>query len=137
MMKVSVNWEGEVSFKGLTDSGHFYFMDGPEEAGGQNRGMRPMEALLISMGGCTSYDVVTILKKSRQAISHCEAIISAERADSIPKVFTKIHIHFVISGEALDSNAIERAITLSAEKYCSASIMLGKSVAITHDYEIL
>jgi putative redox protein len=137
MIKVSVNWEGEVSFKGSTDSGHYYFMDGPEEAGGQNRGMRPMEALLISMGGCTSYDVVTILKKSRQAISHCEAIISAERADTIPKVFTKIHIHFVISGDALDSKAIERAITLSADKYCSASIMLGKSVAITHDYEII
>ena len=136
-MKVSVNWEGEVSFKGATDSGHFYFMDGPEEAGGQNRGMRPMEALLISMGGCTSYDVVTILKKSRQAINHCEAVITAERADSIPKVFTKIHIHFVLSGEALDPNAIERAISLSAEKYCSASIMLGKSVVITHDYEII
>ncbi len=137
MMKVNVNWEGEVSFKGSTDSGLFYFMDGPEEAGGQNRGMRPMEALLISMGGCTSYDVITILKKSRQAINHCEAVITAERADSIPKVFTKIHIHFVISGDALDPNAIERAITLSAEKYCSASIMLGKSVAITHDYEII
>lgn len=136
-MKVNVNWEGEVSFKGSTDSGLFYFMDGPEEAGGQNRGMRPMEALLISMGGCTSYDVITILKKSRQAINHCEAVITAERADSIPKVFTKIHIHFVISGDALDPNAIERAITLSAEKYCSASIMLGKSVAITHDYEII
>jgi len=112
-------------------------MDGPEEAGGQNRGMRPMEALLISMGGCTSYDVVTILKKSRQAINHCEAVITAERADSIPKVFTKIHIHFVLSGEALDPITIERAITLSAEKYCSASIMLGKSVVITHDYEII
>ena len=136
-MKVNVNWEGEVCFKGSTESDHFYFMDGPEEAGGQNRGMRPMEALLISMGGCTSYDVVTILKKSRQAINHCEAVITAERADSIPKVFTKIHIHFVISGDALDPNAIERAITLSAEKYCSASIMLGKSVAITHDYEII
>ena len=137
MMKVNVNWEGEVSFKGSTESDHFYFMDGPEEAGGQNRGMRPMEALLISMGGCTSYDVVTILKKSRQAINHCEAIINAERADGIPKVFTKIHIHFVLSGDALDPIAIERAITLSAEKYCSASIMLGKSVAITHDYEII
>jgi putative redox protein len=104
--------------------------------GGRKLGMRPMEMLLIGMGGCTSFDVVTILKKSRQAISDCYAEIEATRAETVPKVFTKIHIHFVLKGKDLDKDQVERAIKLSAEKYCSASIMLSKSVEITHDFEI-
>ena len=136
-MKVKVRWLDGVSFEGENESKHSFVMDGPSELGGKNKGMRPMEALLISMGGCTSFDVVTILTKSRQIVESCEAIIEAERVDKIPKVFKLIHIHFVFKGKNLDPNIVERAIKLSAEKYCSASIMLGQSVNITHDYEIL
>jgi len=136
-MKVNVRWLDGVSFEGENEAKHSFVMDGPSELGGKNKGMRPMEALLISMGGCTSFDVVTILKKSRQIVESCEAIIEAERVDTIPKVFKLIHIHFVFKGKNLDPNIVERAIKLSAEKYCSASIMLGHSVNITHDYEIL
>ena len=136
-MKVKVRWLDGVSFEGENESKHSFVMDGPSELGGKNKGMRPMEALLISMGGCTSFDVVTILTKSRQIVESCEAIIEAERVDTIPKVFKLIHIHFVFKGKNLDPNIVERAIKLSAEKYCSASIMLGQSVNITHDYKIL
>lgn len=136
-MKVKVRWLDGVSFEGENEWKHSFVMDGPSELGGKNKGMRPMEALLISMGGCTSFDVVTILTKSRQIVESCEAIIEAERVDTIPKVFKLIHIHFVFKGKNLDPNIVERAIKLSAEKYCSASIMLGQSVNITHDYEIL
>ena len=136
-MKVNVRWLDGVSFEGENEAKHSFVMDGPSELGGKNKGMRPMEALLISMGGCTSFDVVTILKKSRQIVESCEAIIEAERVDTIPKVFKLIHIHFVFKGKNLDPNIVERAIKLSAEKYCSASIMLGQSVKHTHDYEIL
>lgn len=136
-MKVNVRWLDGVSFEGENEAKHSFVMDGPSELGGKNKGMRPMEALLISMGGCTSFDVVTILTKSRQLVESCEAIIEAERVDTIPKVFKLIHIHFVFKGKNLDPNIVERAIKLSAEKYCSASIMLGQSVNITHDYEIL
>ena len=111
-------------------------MDGAPENGGRNIGMRPMEMLLIGMGGCTSFDVVAILKKARQPIVDCVAEIDAERADEIPKVFTKIHVHFVVTGDNLNPAQVERAVKLSAEKYCSASIMLSKSVTITHDFEI-
>ena len=106
-------------------------------SGGKNLGMRPMETLLLGLGGCTSYDVVTILKKSRQDVKNCKAEITAQRADNIPKVFTKIHIHFIIEGSNLDAVAVERAINLSATKYCSASIMLEKSVVISNDFEII
>ena len=116
--------------------GHAVVLDGAPENGGRNIGMRPMEMLLIGMGGCTSFDVVTILKKARQPIVDCVAEIEAERADEVPKVFTKIHVHFVITGNNLSETQVERAVKLSAEKYCSASIMLSKSVEITHDFEI-
>ena len=126
----------DVSFKGSSESGHEVVLDGPEELGGKGLGMRPMEMMLIGMGGCTSFDVVTILKRSRQQITGCIAEIEATRADKIPKVFTSIHIHFLIKGIGLQEKAVERAVELSANKYCSASIMLGKSVKITHDFVI-
>ncbi|QDD06504.1 OsmC family protein [Candidatus Methylopumilus planktonicus] len=135
-MKARVKWIENVCFIGESESNHSVILDGPEELGGRKLGMRPMEMLLIGMGGCTSFDVVTILKKSRQAISDCYAEIEATRAEIVPKVFTKIHIHFVLKGKGLDKDQVERAIKLSAEKYCSASIMLSKSVEITHDFEI-
>ena len=126
----------DVSFNGSSESGHEVVLDGPEELGGKGLGMRPMEMMLIGMGGCTSFDVVTILKRSRQQITGCIAEIEATRADKIPKVFTSIHIHFLIKGIGLQEKAVERAVELSANKYCSASIMLGKSVKITHDFVI-
>ena len=135
-MKTKIKWMQDVSFKGSSESGHEVVLDGPRELGGNGLGMRPMEMMLIGMGGCTSFDVVTILKRSRQQITGCIAEIEATRADEIPKVFTSIHIHFLIKGIDLQEKAVERAIELSANKYCSASIMLGKSVKITHDFEI-
>ena len=135
-MKAKIKWMQDVSFKGSSDSGHEVILDGPKELGGKDLGMRPMEMMLIGMGGCTSFDVVTILKRSRQQITGCIAEIEAIRADEIPKVFTSIHIHFLIKGIDLQEKAVERAIELSANKYCSASIMLGKSVKITHDFVI-
>ena len=135
-MKVRVKWVEDVCFMGESETGHAVILDGAPEAGGRNIGMRPMEMLLIGMGGCTSFDVVTILKKARQDISNCVAEIDATRADEVPKVFTKIHVHFVVTGKNLNPVQVERAVKLSAEKYCSASIMLGKSVEITHDFEI-
>jgi len=135
-VKVRIKWVEDVTFMGESETGHAVIMDGAPENGGRNIGMRPMEMLLIGMGGCTSFDVVTILKKSRQAVVDCVAEISAERSDEIPKVFTKIHVHFVVTGNDLNEKQVARAVALSAEKYCSASIMLSKSVEITHDYEI-
>lgn len=135
-MKTQIKWMQDVSFKGKSESGHEVILDGPEELGGEGLGMRPMEMMLIGMGGCTSFDVVTILKRSRQQITGCIAEIEAVRADAIPKVFTSIHIHFLIKGIDLQKKAVERAVELSANKYCSASIMLGKSVKITHDFVI-
>lgn len=135
-MKVSVKWVDNVCFMGESETGHAVVLDGAPEMGGRNIGMRPMEMLLIGMGGCTSFDVVTILKKARQKVTDCVAEIQAERANEIPKVFTKIHVHFVVTGDALNETQVERAIKLSAEKYCSASIMLGKACEITHDFEI-
>ena len=136
-MKATIKWLDGVSFEGVSESGHSVIMDGAPESGGKNLGMRPMEMLLLGLGGCTSYDVVTILKKSRQDVKDCNAEITAERAENIPKVFTKIHIHFILEGNNLDVSVVERAINLSATKYCSASIMLEKSVIITHDFEII
>ena len=135
-MKARIKWVEGASFLGETESGHAVLMDGPPDGGGQNLGPRPMEMVLIGTGGCTAYDVVAILKKQRQKISGCMAEIHAERADTDPKVFTKIHFHFVVSGKDLKSEQVERAINLSAEKYCSASIMLGKTAEITHDFEV-
>lgn len=136
-MKASIQWTGEAGFTGVGDSGHAVQMDGPPEFGGQNRGPRPMELLLIGMGGCTAFDVVHILRKSRQEITDCVARIDADRAATDPKVYTRIHVHFVVTGNGLDPNKVGHAIELSASKYCSASIMLGKTARITHDFEII
>ncbi len=136
-MKARVKWVEQVSFLGESESGHAVLMDGAPSAGGRNLGPRPMEMLLLGAGGCTSFDVITILKKSRQEVSDCYVELEAERADSDPKVFTKIHMHFVVKGKDIKADVVERAIKLSAEKYCSASIMLGKTAEITHDFEIL
>ena len=136
-MKARVKWVEQVSFLGETESGHAVLMDGAPAAGGRNLGPRPMEMLLIGTGGCTSFDVVSILKKSRQAITDCYVELDAERAETDPKVFTKIHMHFVVTGKSIKPEAVEKAIKLSAEKYCSASIMLGATAAITHDFEVI
>jgi len=135
-MQVRIKWIEGVAFVGESGSGHAVVLDGAPENGGRNIGMRPMEMLLIGMGACTSFDVVTILKKARQPITDCVAEISANRADEIPKVFTKIHVHFVVTGSGLNPVQVERAVKLSAEKYCSASIMLAQACEITHDFEI-
>ena len=136
-MKARIKWIEGVSFVGESESGHAVVMDGAPEAGGRNIGMRPMELLLIGMGGCSSFDVVTILKKARQQIIDCIAEVTAERTDEIPKVFKKIHVHYVVTGKNLAESQVERAIKLSAEKYCSASVMLGKTAEISHDFEII
>ena len=135
-MKARIKWIENVCFMGESESGHAIVMDGAPEGGGRNLGMRPMEAVLIGTGGCTAYDVAHILKKSRAEVVDCVVDITAERADDDPKVFTKIHFHFVVSGKHLKPQQVERAVHLSAEKYCSASIMLGKTASITHDFEI-
>lgn len=136
-MKASVTWTGGMSFEGKADSGHAVVMDSSPDFGGENKGSRPMELLLIGMGGCTSIDVMSILNKARQDVTDCIAELSAERAESIPKVFTRIHVHFKVTGRGLDPKRVEHAIELSAQKYCSASIMLGKTAEITHDFEII
>jgi len=136
-MKARVKWVEQASFLGETGSNHAVLMDGPPTAGGRNLGPRPMEMLLLGTGGCTCSDVVSILKKSRQAISDCYVELDAERAETDPKVFTKIHIHFVVKGKDIKPEMVEKAIKLSAKKYCSASIMLGKTAAITHDFEVI
>lgn len=138
-MKVDVRWQGEACFEAESGSGHRLLMDGPPDHGGQNRGPRPMETLLMGVGGCSAFDVVHILRKSRQAVTDCRCQISAERAeDEVPAVFTRIHLHFLVAGEALREAHVKRAVALSAEKYCSASIMLARGgVEITHSYEIV
>ena len=135
-MKARIKWIEDVCFVGESGSGHTLVMDGAPEGGGRNVGMRPMETVLIGTGGCAAYDVVHILKKSRAAVTDCVVDIESERAAADPKVFTKIHFHFIVSGKALKPAQVERAIHLSAEKYCSASIMLAKTALITHDFEI-
>lgn len=136
-MKLRVKWVEGVTFLGETESNHAIVMDGAPEGGGRNLGPRPMETLLAGAGGCTAYDVVTILKKSRQDIVDVAVEMDADRAATDPKVFTRIHLHFVVKGRKLRPEAVERAIELSATKYCSASIMLGKTAEITHDFEIV
>ncbi len=137
-MECKVKWVGEaMAFLAETGSNHTLVMDAPPEAGGHNMAPRPMELLLAGAGGCTAFDVVSILRKGRHAISACEVSLSAERAESDPKVFTRIHFHFRISGKALKPEAVARAIALSQEKYCSASIMLAQSAEISHDFEII
>lgn len=137
-MKATIKWVDDVMFLGESGSGHTVVMDGPEDSGGRNMGVRPMEMLLLGLGGCTSFDVMTILRKQRLQVTDCVAEIQAERADAVPSVFTKIHVHFKVSGKQLKEAAVERAVKLSAEKYCSASIMLEQAgVEITHDYSII
>lgn len=136
-MKARIKWVEQVSFLGETESGHAVLMDGPGDSGGRNLGPRPMEMVLLGTGGCTTYDVIHILKKSRQQVTDCVVEIQAERAAEDPKVFTQIHFHFIVTGNELKSELVERAIKLSAEKYCSASIMLGKTADISHDFEIV
>ncbi|MEB4590414.1 OsmC family protein [Candidatus Thiothrix sp. Deng01] len=136
-MKARVKWLDNMSFVGESGSGHSVVMDGPPELGGRNLGVRPMEMLLLGLGGCSSFDVVLILQKSKQQVIDCEVQIEAERADKEPKVFTRIHLHFIISGRNLAVDKVGRAIKLSAEKYCSASIMLAKTAEVTHDFEIV
>ncbi len=135
-METSLRWVGGAAFVGETSSGHRVVIDGPAEGGGRDLGPRPMEMLLLGMGSCTAYDVISILKKSHQDIQDCKIDLTARRADDTPKVFTDIHVHFTVFGNDMKEKQVERAINLSAEKYCSASIMLGKTAKITHSYEI-
>ena len=136
-MKARVKWLDGFTMVGESESGHALVMDGPPEHGGRNLGVRPMEMLLLGMGGCTEFDVLHILRKARQEVTHCEVVLEAERADTDPKVFSRIHAHFVISGRNISEQRVAKAIALSAEKYCSASIMLGATAEISHDLEII
>ena len=137
-MKANIRWLDDAMFLAESGSGHTITLDGPESEGGRNIGVRPMELMLMGLGGCTSFDVMMILKKARQPVEDCIARIEAKRADGIPAVFTDIHIHFVVKGAGLKESQVKRAIELSAEKYCSASIMLERGgVNITHDYELV
>lgn len=137
-MKATVKWTDGAMFVGESGSGHAVVMDGAPDLGGRNLGPRPMEMLLIGTGGCSTYDVMSMLKKARQQVVDCRVEIEAERADAVPAVFTRIHMHFVVTGVDLKESRVQRAVELSAEKYCSASIMLGAAgVEMTHDYEIV
>lgn len=136
-MKARVKWIENVQFIGESGTQHSIIMDGPEEMGGHGTGMRPMELLLLGLGGCTSLDVVEILKKSRQQISDCVVEVEGQRSETIPKIFTDIHVHFIITGRDINEKHVKRAIDLSSQKYCSASLMLGEAANITHDYQIV
>jgi len=139
-MECTVRWtglSGGMSFVAETGSGHAVVMDGAPEGGGRNLAPRPMEMVLLGTGGCTAYDVVLILRKSGQDIRGCDVQVRSERTETDPKVFTRIHFHFVVRGRGLKANLVERAIRLSHDKYCSASIMLGKTAELTHDWEIV
>jgi putative redox protein len=135
-MKARVKWVDGLMFVGEAGSGHAVVMDGAPEHGGRDLGVRPMEMLLLGLGGCTGVDVMLILRKGREKVADCAVEIAAERAETDPKIFTRIHLHYVLTGEALSSAKVERAIQLSIEKYCSATAMLAKAATITHDYEI-
>lgn len=136
-MRARVKWLDHMSFVGESGSGHSVVMDGAPDSGGRDLGVRPMEMLLLGLGGCASFDVVMILQKARQNIKNCEVEVTAERADTEPKVFTKIHLHFIVEGEGISEAKVARAVSLSAEKYCSASKMLEKTATITHDFELI
>jgi putative redox protein len=136
-MQATIKWVDGMMFVGETGSGHAVVIDGPLDHGGRNIGMRPMEMILLGLGSCSSFDVVQILQKGRNNVTACVAEVTAERVDAIPSVFSKIHLHFIVSGQDLKVSAVERAVKLSAEKYCSASIMLSKAVEITHDFEVI
>lgn len=136
-MKARIKWVENAMFVAESGSGHAVVIDGPPDGGGRNLGVRPMEMLLMGTGACSAYDVLLILRKGRHAVMDCVCEVSAERADAVPAVFTRIHLRFIITGRGLKRSAVERAVELSAEKYCSASIMLGKTVEISHDFEIV
>jgi len=136
-MECTVRWIEGRTFLAETGSGHLVAMDGAPEAGGRNLAPRPMELLLAGAGGCTAFDIVMILEKGRQAVKGCEVRLEAERAPTDPKVFTRIRFHYVVRGRGLDADRVERAVKLSAEKYCSASIMLGKTAELEHTWEIV
>ena len=136
-MKARVKWLDGAAMVAESGSGHALVMDGPPEHGGRNLGVRPMEMLLLGMGGCTEFDVLHILRKARQEVTGCELLLEAQRAETEPKVFTRIHAHFIVSGRNLSEKRVAKAIDLSAEKYCSASIMLGATAEIPHDFEIV
>lgn len=135
-MKARIKWVDQAMFVAESGSGHAVVIDGPPDGGGRNMGMRPMEMLLMGTGACSAYDVLLILRKGRHAVTDCVCEVEAERADGVPAVFTRIHLHFIVTGRALKESVVKRAVELSAEKYCSASIMLGKTAEISHDYEI-
>ena len=138
-MECTINWMPGtgMGFVAETSSGHFLTMDGAPDGGGRNLAPRPMETVLAGTGGCTAYDVVLILKRGRHAVSGCQVKLSAERAEQDPKVFTRIRMHFVVSGQGLSAAAVERAIALSHERYCSASSMLAKTAEISTSFEIV
>lgn len=136
-MKIRVNWLQQVAFEAITESGHKITIDGAADLGGENRGPRPMETVLAGTGACSAIDVVLILKKARQAITDCVVEVTADRATKDPKVFTRIHFHYVVTGKNLDLTKVERAVKLSAEVYCSASAMLAKTATVTHDVELI
>ena len=136
-MKATVKWLDGMMFVGESGSGHAVVMDGAPDAGGRNHGIRPMEMLLIGMGGCTAFDVVLILKRGRHDVRGCSVKLTSERAAEDPKVFTRIHMHFTVTGKGVPASAVERAIAMSHEKYCSASIMLAKTAEITTSFELV
>ncbi len=136
-METEIRWLENVHFEASSGSGHTVSIDGPPDAGGQNQGVRPMELMLMGVGGCTSFDVVSILTKGRQKVTNCVTRITARRADTVPEVFEEIAIHFVVEGDGLDEKKVARAIELTADKYCSASIMLQRAgVDIRHTFEV-
>lgn len=136
-MKARIKWVENAMFVAESGSGHAVVIDGPADGGGRNLGVRPMEMLLMGTGACSAYDVLLILRKGRHPVSDCVCEVSAERADAVPAVFTRIHLHFIVTGEGLRESVVRRAVELSAEKYCSASIMLGKVAEVSHDFEII
>ncbi|MEI6737467.1 MAG: OsmC family protein [Pseudomonadota bacterium] len=136
-MKMRINWLKNVAFEANTDTGHKITMDGSPDVGGENRGPRPMEVVLAGTGACSAIDVMLILKKSRQQVTDCTVELEADRATTDPKVFTRIHFHFIVTGKSLDPVKVDRAVQLSADLYCSASAMLAKTANITHDVEIV
>ncbi len=136
-MNVRIKWMDNMTFVGETGSGHAVVIDGPPDHGGRNIAARPMEMVLLGLGGCTAFDVVSILKKARQTITGCQVEIEAERADEIPAVFTRIHVHYAVSGRGLSDKQVQRAVELSAGKYCSVTVMLAKTAQITHDYALI
>jgi putative redox protein len=136
-MQATVKWVDGVMFVGESGSGHAVVMDGAPDHGGRNMGIRPMEMILLGVGGCSSFDVVQVLQKGRNNLINCIAEVSAERVDAVPRVFSKIHLHFIVTGHDLKKSAVERAVKLAVEKYCSAATMLSKTVEITHDFEVI